>query len=342
MEAMMRIGRTGILVALVLAALGAGCAPGVEPEDTEPSIGPPARLERPAEVVLPLDAYVPTKQEYVTILRAVWKLTSSCVSRFGARYTASEELLAADVPPLDRLNERRYGLFSAEAAARSGYAATSGEVTQGEATKGEVTQGAVTPGEVTKGEVTRDERAAGRGDSVGWDPTANEKFLVVGQTAEFAGAREMPKDVNGKPLPADGCTGEAWRKLADGARPPADPRLAEQLRLRAYDRAENDSRVRSAVSAWSACMAKRGHTYTSVWEPNDAPWPDPPGASEIATATADVACKNETNLVGIWYTVEKAYQQRAVDRNAEALAVVKDYLRAQARNAATVLARGGR
>ncbi len=307
----MRIRCARMLVAL-LGALCVGCASGGEPEETEPSIGPPPRLERPAEVVLPLDAYVPTKQEYVTVLHAVWKLTSDCVSRFGARYTASEEKLAADVPPLDRLNERRYGLFSAESAARSGYAAS------------------------------EDEHAAGNGDSAGWDPTPNEKFLVVGRTAEFAGAREMPKDVNGKPLPAEGCTGEAWRKLADGARLPADPRLTDQLRVRAFDRAENDSRVRSAISAWSECMAKRGHTYASVWEPNDKGWPDPPGASEIATATADVACKRETNLVGIWYTVEKAYQQRTIDRNAEALAVVKEHLRAQARNAATTLARGGR
>jgi hypothetical protein len=294
----------------LLGVLCVACGAGVEPDDeSEPPIGTPARIERATEIVLPLDTYVPSKQEYVTVLRAVWKLTSDCVARFGARYTASEDVLTSDVPPLDRLNERRYGLFSAELAARSGYAAPVPE-----------------------------RPAAG---SVGWDPTPNEKFLVVGRTGEFAGTKELPRDVNGTRLPADGCGGESWRKLADGARSPADPQLPDRLRTRAYDRAENDSRLRSAMSAWNDCMTRRGYSYTSIWGPNDRPWPRPPGADEIATATADVACKKETNLVGVWFTVEKAYQQRAVDRNAEALAVVKAHLQAQARTAVKVLARGG-
>jgi hypothetical protein len=41
--------------------------------------------------------------------------------------------------------------------------------------------------------------------------------------------------------------------------------------------------------------------------------------AEIATAKADVACKQQTNLVGIWFTVESAHQRTLIIQNTTAL-----------------------
>lgn len=50
--------------------------------------------------------------------------------------------------------------------------------------------------------------------------------------------------------------------------------------------------------------------------------PDPPPA-EIAQAETDVACKNQTNLVGVWFAVESGYQHIAIARNAERLDTIR-------------------
>src|SRR5262249_34663169 len=146
----------------------------------------------------------------------------------------------------------------------------------------------------------------------------------------------MPLDANGHPLPDDGCIGEAGRQLR-GTSPNQDWTYAENLATDAHRRSENDSRVLAAMSAWSTCMKGKGYRYARSGDPNNQNWPEPPGPAEIAVATADVACKLQTNLVGIWFAVETAYQLRAIDQNASQLNEVKDYLTAIIANSARVV-----
>ena len=60
-------------------------------------------------------------------------------------------------------------------------------------------------------------------------------------------------------------------------------------------------------------------------------------AAEIATARADVACKRRTDLVGIWFSVESAYQGAAIRLNAAALGQAKATMQQELRTAATLL-----
>jgi hypothetical protein len=303
-------GRTLAGAALVLLS---ACAAGAAP--AEPDLGPVPTVTDAAQLNLPLDAYRMTGKEYVTVRRATWRLVKACVDRYGGEYTMKEAEVVDDVPMLDRLNDRRYGVFDAEGAAVRGYNA---------------------PPEY---------RGRSREKKAGWDPSAAEELLVtgvapatVGGTQETtAGPVARPTDREGRALPEDGCTGEAGRALVENAPAPANPDLGEQLGRRANKQAEGDRRVREATGRWSECMKSRGYDYPDIWAPNDRDWPEPAGDVEIGTARADVACKVETNFVGVMLAAESAYQRLLIEQNAEALAAVQTDLRARSANAAELV-----
>lgn len=153
---------------------------------------------------------------------------------------------------------------------------------------------------------------------------------------------EGPYDTyNGMEIPEGGCHGAAERTLNDGAAPVADPMFGQALQIQAGDLAEQDSRVVAAFSAWSDCMARSGYDYDDPWEANDDPAFDGPEATqlEISLATADVACKEEVDLVDTWAAVEVAYQERLIEENSVALAELLELLEVRRRNAAEVVER---
>jgi hypothetical protein len=90
-----------------------------------------------------------------------------------------------------------------------------------------------------------------------------------------------------------------------------------------------DSRFQAAVAEWSKCMAGKGFNYDNLnnfplelWNPTT----DEQRNESIATATADVQCKIETNLVGIAVAVQSAYDQEYIDKNRDALAEQQKYI----------------
>jgi hypothetical protein len=294
-----------------------------------------------ADIALPLDAHRLNQREYRTVQRAAWRLTRDCVRRFGGDYTVPESAVVANLPRFDNDNERRYGLFDADLAAVRGY------------------------------NVPPDQLPPPVDRSRGWNPSETEKLLVRGgvtpgggppgtarsDTARPDSARpdsarpgsarpgtaqdpDVPTDVAGKPLPDGGCQGEADRAIAAGAPRPPDEHLANRLSIDTFRRSEGDSRVREAMARWSACMTRAGYSYRDIWEPNDYLWPDPVGAEEIGTATADVACKRETGLVAVWLRVETAYQRRVIEQRAQELTTTQVFARTTARNAAQIVGGG--
>jgi hypothetical protein len=83
-------------------------------------------------------------------------------------------------------------------------------------------------------------------------------------------------------------------------------------------------------------MRDRGYSYASPIAANDDErWEsDTPSGLELATATADVACKQSTNLVSIWSGVEASAQRAAIaahPREFEALLAAKRHELANAR-----------
>jgi hypothetical protein len=295
--------------ALALTACTSGSGP-----EPEPSLGAVPTVRGVADLVLPLDAYRFTNKDYVTKVRAQARLTADCARRFGVTYPADTGtiVVGVNVPNFDRVNERRYGLIDLGSAAERGYRL---------------------PAQPGGDETQRDEA---RRDS-GGDLPQHTLFILRGKRqAGFADAATMPTDTNGKRLPDDGCAGEAERELAGGTRV-GDVGLVDTLANETFDRSENDSRVRTALAAWSACMKERGYRFSTIWEPNDRNWPTSVGSEEIATAKADVGCKLQTNVVGIWLAVEAAYQRRTIDKHPQQLAELQKYLHEAARNAARIM-----
>jgi hypothetical protein len=60
-------------------------------------------------------------------------------------------------------------------------------------------------------------------------------------------------------------------------------------------------------------------------------------ALEIKSATADVACKKQSNLVAVWAAVEAAYQRRAIEKNAVQLNLIQRRLGDSLANANRIL-----
>jgi hypothetical protein len=98
--------------------------------------------------------------------------------------------------------------------------------------------------------------------------------------------------------------------------------------------------VTAVFREWSACMKTKGFDYPN---PTAAPGRDPkfsdatPSPLELAIAQSDVACKRQTNLVGVWFAVDGAYQQVAMAHHMTTLARIKQHIIAELAKARTVL-----
>ncbi len=239
-------------------------------------------LLRSTDLHLPLDTYLLSVSELDRVGQARRVLTHGCMQRLGYSF-----------PPLTQgpptgpssWNERRYGVADPALAARYGY-----------------------------GLGPRDPAShPGRPDETGANaPT----------TAQLRALDGTDRTAHGVPVPAGGCTGQANQRLAAGA-PAADVDLPQQLSSESFNRSSTDPAVARADTAWSRCMKAAGYRYANPLDPpGDPRWKHGPRAVQIATATADVHCKQQTNLVGIWFTVEAGYQRQLIATRRAALTLV--------------------
>ncbi|MCO8277327.1 hypothetical protein M1L60_42800 [Actinoplanes sp. TRM 88003] len=185
---------------------------------------------------------------------------------------------------------------------------------------------------------------AGKAATIGYHapetapPNVDQKKPTADAMNVWAGRGEQT--FRGQPVPVGGCAGEAVRQLAEGA-PEADPGLPEKLQFETYNQTKADSRVAQVFADWSTCMRAKGYSYPDPYAAvGDQRWQtaraDP---AEIKAATADVACKTETQLPGMMLAVETAYQKRVAAQRATELAAIKVYLETQLANAAAKPAR---
>lgn len=121
-----------------------------------------------------------------------------------------------------------------------------------------------------------------------------------------------------------GCVGSASSKLGiDGI---ADS-LTDQVEFRAFSQSKSDPRTAEVFTQWSHCMAEQGHPYAT---PLDAAASFDPSSTtilpaEIQTAVADVTCKTTANVVGVWYAVECAYENAAIQLASHEFAAIKEH-----------------
>jgi len=299
-----------ILVAASIVTVNGGCGSGSADNVGEPSLGP--RIE-PGDMrgfTLPLDSYI--SAPVVEILEAENVLVQACMADFG--FTG--EYLNIDSPESHPPpNHHRYWLVSNSDATALGYLSPWAGAAK--------------------------EKLA---SNIDWSQL--EVALLLGRGARFYEGREIP---------VGGCLGAARRELAQGV--PQIPEMegapimedgsgtsvamiADHLAKESFDHMIEDSRVKDAVEQWRTCMAGQGLEYESPREANNDPrwYGDIPSVEEIDTARADVACKEQVDLVSTMATVETAYQHRALERNADALAKVREAIDSRLENARSVLA----
>jgi hypothetical protein len=152
----------------------------------------------------------------------------------------------------------------------------------------------------------------------------------LGPEGEAVLSGQGPSEVRGRPVPEGGCIGEAGRGLTGPRASTADLYRGTELQLTSFAQSRVDSRVKSAFAAWSACMAGAGYRYADpLAAAADPAFIRPLDQHEIDVATTDIGCKASTNLVGVWFTVESAYQQRAIDADPSGFAATRAALAAR-------------
>ncbi|MGA5197760.1 hypothetical protein [Streptomyces exfoliatus] len=150
--------------------------------------------------------------------------------------------------------------------------------------------------------------------------TPVENAVLLGEVATHAG----------KNVPEGGCAAEASKVILSGPNKVKNIRLADNLIFASSAKTEEDSRVQGVFKKWSACMKESGYSYASpvaVLEDGKIFASPTPDSRETNMAVADVRCKKKYNVVGVWSSVEMAYQSAAIEQNAEDLKDIKENLR---------------
>ncbi|WP_406199916.1 hypothetical protein OH807_18170 [Kitasatospora sp. NBC_01560] len=318
-----RPARKPLLAGGVLLLLTAACTSAATPaaapsgeglKVTPPSVSAVPTLAGADDKALPIEAYLLTEVQQKRLTEARNALVTRCMTRFGFAYAAA--------PPPDRpgtrptsLTQWRYFVTDPADAAQYGYTV-----------KG--FQAGVKPSQPPL-------------------PAAELLALTGSPDGGVAPGRTAPggQDVNGQPVPPGGCVGEANGKLgateANGNG--GDAQLASDIKDSGWKQSQADPRLLAAFAAWSTCMKARGYDYPTPMAATDDPqWQRIGAASDKAraTATADANCKAEQNVVGIWFTVESAYETALIERNAEAMRAVAQDVENRMKLAAQALSQG--
>ncbi|MEN3361272.1 MAG: hypothetical protein V7637_5254 [Mycobacteriales bacterium] len=171
--------------------------------------------------------------------------------------------------------------------------------------------GLTDPAQAAGGYWAADRLTAARAGRPANTATAVEGGLVTGRG---------PQVVRGRRVPAGGCAAQARRRLTAGDPAGTDQTLAQRLGSDTFFASQQDPRVRAVFGQWSACMRAAGYSYAGPLDPpKDARFQGAISTTEIATAKADVVCKRQTNLVGVWFTVEAGQQRPLIEANRAAL-----------------------
>ena len=308
------------VAALALVAVAGACRPG--PTSPGGQNAAPKGNESTAstadDVPLPLDDFRLTPEQEAQQRLAMLVLTGECMDRAG--YTEmdnpSEYRLLVEMGRQNSIresgitgNKGRYGLADPVAAATYGYHPPPLEV-------------APAPPWLDKSSFTPAKWAAHTQCTV-------EAAEALGLEAEAMGPG------------GDGPGAVSAGAVSVGPiGPGSDPVTAVTKSYSLYE----EPAVRAAIAQWSACMHERGYSYDTPFEASNAftstgALTAPPTAEEIATAVADVACKEQTGYIPTLIDVETRLQNALIEQRIEELEAYKAANDATMRRVADVLAR---
>jgi hypothetical protein len=114
-----------------------------------------------------------------------------------------------------------------------------------------------------------------------------------------------------------------------------------------YNDIQHDAQIKTATTAWSACMGRNGYSYpdplTMFKDELRSLFGAAPGKkilvggtsvstsqnqAQIAMAVTDANCTQSTDLAGIYFAVQASYEQQIVDANQQALGTAVQQYRA--------------
>lgn len=284
--------RLAVLAGLVASA--AACSPEQSENDAIPGLTPPSvanapQLDSVLGLTLPTEAYQPSPTQQETVDVATDHLIAQCMAGFGFTWEVRDHRR----PPIVRM-ARMYGIGDLERAKAYGYH--------------------FLPEEKADATVRDRREAAATGPYVPEDP---DLLLVLSGSPDGVSRVEDPGTYGGQQVPVGGCAGEALRQLGIEN---LDAHLVDTIGGNAFEASRADSRVVEVVAAWSACMKQKGYVFADPFEPAGGWDMDNPATDqEIQTAVDDVMCKQQTNLIGVWYTIQVAYEDQLIQQNILAL-----------------------
>ncbi|MER7046938.1 hypothetical protein ABT391_18985 [Streptomyces jumonjinensis] len=257
-----------------------GCSTGGSSSETASKPRVPTLLKS-VDLRLPLEDYLFSDAERMQLDEGRAALINKCLRRFEMR----DDFKLPGMPPGPRsLMDRRYGLTDEAAARVYGY------------------------------HLRDDPRGRPATSPPEAETAAEKKRLAVLQGADGAksgGGRVLR--VKGMPVPAGGCVGEADREIA-GKDQPGPGELARGANFQTFDISKRDPRVTEVFKEWSECMEKAGHSYPDpLTAMSDSGFQGKSSTrAERKAAVADVDCKRQTNLIGVWFTVETSVQKELI------------------------------
>ncbi|MEU6176961.1 hypothetical protein [Streptomyces coeruleorubidus] len=309
----MSLRRTAASVAAIAATVAAtlmtGCGsnstsaqktPAEKPvveKDNRPAMAPRQGLAK--SMVLPLEKYMLSYADRGTLDQATTGLQQKCMVDYGFHVTLPKA--GANPPPStdDANMERRYGITDPDDAAKYGYEPapkfrghTNQSVPDLPGVQVEVLTGHTKP-------VTAHSQN-GKGG-----------FYITPDSVKPARA-----SYHGKALKKGGCVGWSKRQIELDD---SDALFVSQLAGKSLTASQRDRAVRKAISAWSSCMDAKGHkNLADPYQAMTQGVTDGRASKSrdgIELAVDDVACKQRTNLVRIWFGTESQIENKQIADN---------------------------
>ena len=289
----------------VFALVASACASSPPHPSALPSGAPTLAAVDIARLHLPIEAYMLTPTLSVQRDRVASVIVSRCMRGYGFSYPAGAYSADDDnARNAYTVLFRRYGVTDAQSVRVWGY------------------------------HVPRSDPAARVPDAA--KPTLSDAELgVLSGTDPRSGASVTVYAE--RPVPVGGCMSRPGQIIpyGDDLQGPGTGtgEIVTTIKSDSFAEALADPRVTSVITAWSACMRSHGYSLDSpLAAAADLPSMDDaePSPTEIARAEADVACKADTNLVGIWFAVESDYENAAIHSNLTALNLLKPMRDAEA------------
>lgn len=305
------IPATVMLASIFLGACSSSGSDSGSPKDHTPVDRSNWPAETPASglvkgLELPLEAYMSSYADQVTVDTALRTLQTRCMAGYGL--TVDLPRPGTNPPPHSNAMsiEARYGITDRTRAQKYGYGL---------------------PKELTRSTEPVDKGLSGVEVEV---LTGRKKaeFLppegAEGDGPYFSGGDSAPAraEYQGKKLHEGGCAGWSQRRLKLNE---SDAGYVSQLASTSLSESRSRGPVKKAIKDWSACMKKQKRSAADPYRAMEQGYANGDGTTQdaIELALDDIDCKERTRLIEVWFKEESAVQKRLIEEDKDQLAAVR-------------------